>query len=155
LRGKSDREVIANMLSVTDSRFQGELLALAKRAGKIERSFELPLAWRDNTPDRIARVLAPLHDAKLLPRFPFGSDFTSTEQRLLSALILLRASSRLQLARLAIRGAASTPLASERDCITRMGLDQRSHPADVLYAWLMRGALAATRHPETGAPLSA
>ena len=42
LRGKTDRDVIAAMLSVTDSRFQDELLRRAKDAGKIEKAFELP-----------------------------------------------------------------------------------------------------------------
>ena len=40
IRGKSDREVIAAMLAITDSRFQDELLRQAKDAGKIERSFD-------------------------------------------------------------------------------------------------------------------
>jgi len=143
LRGKSDREVIAAMLSVADSRFQGELLARAKHAGKIERSFELPPAWRDNTPDRIARALEPMRAAGLLPRFPFGTDFTATEQRLLPALALLRASSPLQLARLAARGAVSAaPRALDRDCLARMGVEKTSHPVDLMYAWLLRGALA-------------
>ena len=143
LRGKSDREVIAAMLSVADSRFQGELLARAKHAGKIERSFELPPAWRDNTPDRIARALEPTRAAGLLPRFPFGTDFTATEQRLLPALARLRASSPLQLARLAARGAVSAaPTALDRDCLARMGVEKTSHPVDLMYAWLLRGALA-------------
>ncbi|MGD0027068.1 MAG: acetyl-CoA hydrolase/transferase C-terminal domain-containing protein, partial [Xanthobacteraceae bacterium] len=38
IRGKSDREIIAAMLAITDQRFQGELLRQAKDAGKIERS---------------------------------------------------------------------------------------------------------------------
>jgi acyl-CoA hydrolase len=143
LRGKSDREVIAAMLSVADSRFQGELLARAMQAGKIERSFELPPAWRDNTPDRVARALEPMRAAGLLPRFPFGTDFTATEQRLLPALALLRASSPLQLARLAARGAVSAaPAALDRDCLARMGVEKTSHPIDLMYAWLLRGALA-------------
>ena len=59
LRGKSDRDVIAAMLAITDSRFQDELLRQAKDAGKIERDFELPKSARDNTPDAIARALKP------------------------------------------------------------------------------------------------
>jgi len=145
LRGRSDREVIAAMLSVADSRFQGELLARAKHAGKIEQSFELPPTWRDNTPSRIAQALEPLRAAGLLPRFPFGTDFTATEQRLLPALALLRASSPRRLAGFVARGAvsaSSTPL--ERECLARMGLEKASHPIDLVYAWLIRGALAST-----------
>src|SRR5262249_61606196 len=135
---------ITAMLSVTDSRFQGELLAVAKRAGKIEQSFELPKAWRDNTPERIARALAPLEDAGLLPRFPFGTDFTATEQHLLPALALLRVSSRLRLTRLALTGALSAePTPLDGECLARMGLEKPSRPTDLLYGWLLRRALAA------------
>src|SRR5438876_4671264 len=76
LRGKTDRDVIAAMLAIADSRFQDELLRRAKDAGKIEKSFELPAACRDNTPERIARALGEARE--LLPPFPFGSDFTAT-----------------------------------------------------------------------------
>src|SRR5262249_12823346 len=64
LRGKSDRDVIAGMLAVADSRFQDELLRCARDAGKIEQGFELPAACRDNTPERIARALAPARDRR-------------------------------------------------------------------------------------------
>ena len=57
IRGKSDREVIAAMLAITDARFQDELLRQAKDAGKIERAFELPKSARDNTPEAIERAL--------------------------------------------------------------------------------------------------
>jgi acyl-CoA hydrolase len=145
LRGKSDREVIAAMLSVADSRFQGELLGRAKQAGKIEPSFELPKAWRDNTPTRVAQALEPARAAGLLPRFPFGTDFTPTEQRLLPALSLLRVSSPLRLAALVAKGTVSpVPTPLERDCLARMGLECASGPAELIYAWLLRGALAAS-----------
>ena len=42
VRGKSDAEVIAAMLSVADSRFQGELAKVAKDAGKLPKDFEIP-----------------------------------------------------------------------------------------------------------------
>ena len=93
IRGKSDREVIAAMLAITDSRFQDELLRQAKDAGKIEREFELPKSARDNTPDAIVRALKPAADAGLLPMFPFGTDFTAIEQRLIPALQVLKSAS--------------------------------------------------------------
>src|SRR5438093_1309592 len=91
LRGKTDRDVIAAMLAIADSHFQDELLRRAKDAGKIERDFELPAACRHNTPERIARALEHACEAGLLPPFPFGSDFTASEERLIAALKLLRA----------------------------------------------------------------
>ena len=144
LRGKSDRDVIAAMLAIADSRFQGDLLARAKRAGKIEPRFELPAACRDNTPPRIARALAPARDKGLLPRFPFGTDFTEVEQRLLPALALLRASSPLARAGFAVRGMLSPPPSqATRECLARMGLEQPSGARERIYAALVQGALAA------------
>ncbi|MGA8901227.1 acetyl-CoA hydrolase/transferase C-terminal domain-containing protein, partial [Bradyrhizobium sp.] len=89
LRGKSDADVIAAMLQVADSRFQDELTRRAKDAGKLPANFTIPSAWRQNTPDRIADALRPARQAGLLPWFPFGSDFTDVEQRLIPALQFL------------------------------------------------------------------
>jgi acyl-CoA hydrolase len=141
LRGKSDRDCIAAMLALTDSRFQAELLRAAKAAGKIEKPYELPHNVRDNTPERIARALTPLREAGHLPIFPLGTDFTETEQRLLPALQLLRTSSPLALVRLAIRGAAATTTPMMLDCMSRMGFDRPSRFADRISALVLRGAL--------------
>jgi hypothetical protein len=133
------------MLAIADSRFQSPLLAQAKRAGKIEQGFELPAAARNNTPERIAQALAPARERGLLPLFPFGTDFTATEQRLVPALARLRDSSPLALAALAARGlVAGQPSAQVRECLDRMGLDGASKPSELFYALLLRGALAAT-----------
>jgi hypothetical protein len=143
LRGKSDRDVISAMLAIADSRFQDELLRRAKDAGKIPREYELPPACRDNTPDRISRALAPARAQGLLPPFPFGTDFTAVEQRLVPALQLLGSASPLERLRLAWRGWLLPPSA-EQDCLTRMGLDKPSAALDHLYAALLRGALASS-----------
>src|SRR5215470_8153006 len=146
LRGKSDRDVIAAMLAVTDSRFQDELLRQARDAGKIERGFELPAACRDNTPARIARSLGGAREEGLLPPFPFGSDFTATEARLIPALKRLRAASPLHLARLLARGFfASAPSGELRDCLARMGLEHPSGAMQRVEAALLRAALEAPR----------
>jgi acyl-CoA hydrolase len=142
LRGKTDRDVIAAMLAVADSRFQDELLRQAKEAGKIEQGFELPAACRDNTPERIARALKPACEQGLLPPFPFGTDFTATEQRLLPALELLRSLSLPQLAVLLARGFMSSAAAPDiRDCLRRMALDHPSGPKEHVEAALLKGAL--------------
>jgi acyl-CoA hydrolase len=144
LRGKSDRDVIAAMLAIADSRFQDELMRRAKDAGKLERGFVLPAHARDNTPARIARALAPARDAGLLPMFPFGSDFTATEQRLIPALDLLRAAALPRLAGLLARGwFAGAPDKERTDCLARMGLAQPSGLKARLAAALVTGALMA------------
>jgi acyl-CoA hydrolase len=140
IRGKTDREVIAAMLAITDARFQDELLRQAKDASKIERSYELPKAVRDNTPDAIVRALQPAADLGLLPQFPFGTDFTDVEQRLIPALEKLKSASLAELAALFLRW-LSAP-ADNTDCLDRMGL---AHPPSILlsiYARLLRGALS-------------
>jgi acyl-CoA hydrolase len=142
LRGKTDRDVIAAMLAIADSRFQDELLRRAKDAGKIEKSFELPAACRDNTPERIARALAGAREQGLLPPFPFGSDFTATEERLIPALELLRAAPPLQLAGLLARGLfASAPAKDLHDCLARMGLAHPSGVSERIEAALLHAAL--------------
>jgi hypothetical protein len=144
LRGKTDRDVIAAMLAVTDSRFQDELLRHAKDAGKIEKNFELPRACRDNTRERIALSLAPAREQGLLPPFPFGTDFTATEQRLLPALQLLRSAAPVRLVGLMTQGFFAGPPSTEvRDCLARMGLEPRSNLMDYIYGALLHGALEA------------
>jgi len=142
IRGKSDREVIAAMLAITDSRFQDELLRQAKGAGKIERAFELPKSARDNTPDAIARALKPAADAGLLPAFPFGTDFTEIEQRLIPALQAVKTASPAQLAALLMRGLGSR--AEDTDRLDRLGLARPKSVTEWFYAALVRGALQAT-----------
>ena len=142
LRGKTDRDVIAAMLAVADSRFQDELLRRAKDAGKIEKGYELPAHCRDNTPERIARALAPAREQGLLPAFPFGSDFTATEQRLLPALELLRAASLPRLAALLARGLTAGPPTTEAgECLARMGLERPAGVVERVEAALLKGAL--------------
>ncbi|MEK6248745.1 MAG: hypothetical protein N2C12_11235, partial [Planctomycetales bacterium] len=52
LRGKSDRDVICDLLNITDSRFQRELLVRAIQTGKIEKAYEIPDAFRNNYPKK-------------------------------------------------------------------------------------------------------
>jgi acyl-CoA hydrolase len=140
IRGKSDSEVIAAMLSITDARFQEELLRQAKDAGKIERGFELPEDARDNTPEAIERALKPAADAGLLPLFPFVTDFTEVEQRLVPALEKLKSASPGTLAGLFLRGlGARAP--KDEDCLDRLRLADPKTLSERLYAALVRGAL--------------
>ena len=91
LRGKSDSEVIAALLNITDSRFQDELLAQAKQSGKIPASHEIAPAFRSNRPERLASALAVHQDKGYFPAFPFGTDFTPEELVLGKALKSMKA----------------------------------------------------------------
>ena len=144
LRGKPDAEVIKAMLCITDARFQAALLDEAKRAGKIDRNFVLPRGWGRNRPECISEALLPARDSGLLPDFPFGSDFTDVEQRLIPALQTLQqaSASRLELARLAIGGAlAAKPDAADEACLSRMGVSKPKTFADRVYRALLKAAL--------------
>ncbi len=148
IRGKSDREVIGAMVAIADARFQDELLRQAKEAGKIERTFELPKSARDNTPDAIKRALKPAVEAGLLPTFPFGTDFTEVEQRLIPALQILKSASLGELASLFARGFRTRAARGQE--LARLGLAQPKSPSEWLYANLVRGALDLRQH-ENGA----
>ncbi|HVV40220.1 MAG TPA: acetyl-CoA hydrolase/transferase C-terminal domain-containing protein [Nitrobacter sp.] len=142
LRGKSDADVIAAMLNVTDSRFQVELKLQAKDAGKLPRDYQIPAAHRENFPDRITAALKPARDAGLLPAFPFGSDFTDVEQRLIPALQILQEASRSprRLLSLAVEGLRPASMA-DQPALARMGLDRPNMLSDRFYRMLLNAAL--------------
>jgi Acetyl-CoA hydrolase/transferase C-terminal domain len=147
VRGKSDAETIAAMLQIADSRFQGELAKIAKDAGKLPRNFEIPSAHRENFPDRIADALKPAREAGLLPSFPFGSDFTEVEQRLIPALQVLQEAQRtpLKLPVLLWQGMSHPPDAADRECLARLGLDRPTTLAERAYRALVSAALVRSR----------
>ena len=144
IRGKSDADVIAAMLQVADSRFQDELARQAKDAGKLPKTFEIPSAHRDNHPKRIADALRPAREAGLLPSFPFGSDFTEVEQRLIPALQLLQDAQRSpqRLPGLLWQGFSRQPDAADHECLARLGLDRPATLSERAYRALVSAALA-------------
>jgi hypothetical protein len=147
VRGKSDADVIAAMLAVADSRFQAELARQAKDAGKLPKAFEIPAAHRDNHPDRIAAALKPAREAGLLPPFPFGSDFTDVEQRLIPALQLLQDAQRApqRLPAMLWQGLTRTVDAADSECLARLGLDVPKTLSERAYRALVSAALARSR----------
>lgn len=86
LRSKTDSEVAKALICIADSRFQDELLAQAKKAGKIESDWKIPSFYHHNTPERLAQKLEAARSAGLLPPFPLGCEFDETEQALLPVL---------------------------------------------------------------------
>ena len=144
LRGQRDEEAIARMLAITDSRFQDELLDKARSAGKVAKDFAIDPAWRANTPETLARWLAP-HD---LPDFPFGTDFDAVERRILPALGRLSETQghKLGMARLVLSGMTAP---KPPEVMARMGLDRPGSLKDRLEAWALAGALQAmASHPK-------
>jgi hypothetical protein len=148
-RGKSDAETIGAMLAVTDSRFQAELTRVAKDAGKLPKDFEIPPTHRENFPEAIAAALKPARDAGLLPSFPFGSDFTEVEQRLIPALQVLQEAQRtpLRLPGMLWQGFTREVDAADSECLVRLGLDRPTTMAERGYRALVSAALKRSREP--------
>jgi hypothetical protein len=147
LRGKSDADVIAAMLAVADSRFQGELARQAKDAGKLPKGFEIPAAHRENFPERISAALKPARDVGLLPIFPFGTDFTEVEQRLIPALQLLRDAQQTpsRLPGMLWQGFTQNPNTSDEECLARLGLDRPVTLSERGYRALVSAALVRSK----------
>jgi len=153
LRGRTDEECIAALLQVADSRFQDELLASARAAGKIRADYRLPEACRDNSPARLARALTADRAAGYLSEYPFGTDLTSEEIALARALQFLESRTAGAAARLLTVLAAlgrGAPGARHRAALTRMGLAQPRRLADRLQQRLVVLALDATASPAPG-----
>jgi acyl-CoA hydrolase len=90
IRGREDREVIAALINIADSRFQEDLLRQAQAAGKLPRDHRIPDVHRNNTPESVEKMLAAQRSAGLFTDYPFGTDFTSEEIVLAKALGRLR-----------------------------------------------------------------
>lgn len=86
VRGKPEKEVIAEMIKIADSRFQNQLLEQAKKAGKIPLDYEIPEEYRNNTPQKITALLKPYQNQGVFQAFPFGTDLTEDEAALGGAL---------------------------------------------------------------------
>jgi len=146
LRGKRDEDCVLAMLAISDARFQDELAGDAIRAGKLARDFRVPDAWRANTPAALAARLRPFTAQGLLPLFPFGSDFSAVERRLLPALVWLKKNTGDRRRWPAVLGALMAPGAVPEadECLERLGLSAPSSVGERLLARLVRGALVRT-----------
>lgn len=148
LRGKSDETCVRAMLAISDARFVDALAAEAVRAGKLARDFRVPDAWRANTPAALRERLRPFSERGLLPTFPFGSDFDTTERRVLPALLWLKSAAAdprrwpsLLGALLAPGSAEEAPAVLARLDFARGDLSWRER----VLARLVRGAVARTK----------
>jgi acyl-CoA hydrolase len=147
LRGRTDQEVIAALLNIADSRFQGELLRRAQAAGKIRADYQIPEIHRHNLPERLAAALAPYRARGFFSEYPFGTDLTGEEIALARALKFLEAhtarlSGRLGTVLRALGARASAP--AQEAALRRMGLDAPRGLAARLQRRLLAYALART-----------
>jgi acyl-CoA hydrolase len=90
LRGRTDQEVVAAILNVTDSRFQDGLKREAQSAAKLPPDHRIPDIHRNNTPQALERCFALPRARGLFSEFPFGTDLTREEIVLSKALTALK-----------------------------------------------------------------
>ncbi len=96
-RSKVDADVMKALLNVTDSRFQQKLLRQAKKAGKIENDYEIPVQFQQNYPNVIESIIKPFREKAFFKTYPFGSDLTPDELVLKKALLYLKNYNKLKL----------------------------------------------------------
>jgi acyl-CoA hydrolase len=144
LRGVDDAGCVRAMLALTDARFAPALHARASRALKLPANEALS-PRPDNSPQAVARKLAPFRAAGLLVDYPLGSDFTEVEQRLARALTWLKAAtaSPAGKARTVLR-ALATSRAADAEAMQRMDLANPRGFGERLEARLLRLALASS-----------
>jgi acyl-CoA hydrolase len=144
LRGKTDRDSVAAMLAIADSRFQDALLRQAKAAEKIEAGFEIPSAFRANLPEALSAKLSPAREAGWLPDYPFGTDLDPVERRLAAALDLLQQQTArpVGLARSLVRSlSAGLPSPVTQEALARLSLDRPAGIKDRILRRLVAMAL--------------
>ena len=145
LRGQTDAKVIEALLNVTDSRFQGELIDQAQKAGKLPKDFQLDPRFGDNTPERLQAIQA--RHRRLFPEYPLGSDFTGEERDLLRALNWLK--SKFKLTEILELGKAALDAPEPEafpEHLKRMRLDNPEGFKEDLYQRLLLAGLQATAH---------
>lgn len=126
LRGRTDSEIVAALLNIADSRFQGELLARAQAGGKIAADYRIPEAFTRNTPARLDAALASHRKAGFFSAYPFGTDLTAEEIVLAGALKALQTRTGSFGGRVATIAAAllrGTPEAQHLPLLQRLKLD--------------------------------
>jgi len=125
LRGRTDTQVVQALLEIADSRFQPELMREAKARGKLPASYELPLHCSANLPETLRERLRPWRNEGLLPDFPFGTDLTEDELKIVRALKKLKHASThpVELVSLILRSLQGVQAAPEA-YLERLGLDQ-------------------------------
>jgi len=86
LRAQPDGEVVRRLIAIADSRFQEALVAQAKAAGKLDMDYVVPEQHQQNLPEVLRERLQPWRESGLLPDFPFGTDLSADELRIVGAL---------------------------------------------------------------------
>jgi acyl-CoA hydrolase len=145
LRGKSDRKVIEELLSVTDARFQEDLVQKAKNSGKLPEDWSLPEQFRHNRPEKITGWTASVPDRTGLEPFPFGSEVSEKEFKIGRSLRGLQsdwAANRWSVFDFSALVAALNEPKSVEPFLQRMGLETTDSWSEYIYRKVLVYALA-------------
>lgn len=134
LRAKNDSEIVDALLQVTDSRFQGELIKQAKKAGKLPENYQLPESAKNNTPEALNALLAEVKEH--FGTFPFGCDLTEEEVLIGGALKQLKtnADKKWPLVKAIVAKIGKDRLIETKEHLERLGLYDVKTPKQ----WLLR-----------------
>lgn len=136
LRSKTDEEVCIALINIADSRFQAELVAAGKAAGKLDKNYEIAPAFRQNFPDVINANMSWAQSKDLMPAFPFGCDFSDDELAAAATLKKISGLSLLQKGRALISGGQDSK--TSQRIISVLGLKENNLQARLL-SRLIRG----------------
>ena len=131
------------MLSITDSKFQSQLVEKAKQNGKIDRDFVLQNEWANNSKLHLQKTLQKFKQEGLLPDYPFGTDFTELEKRVVPVLQELKSASKSKgaLLKLALKGLGASVEESDVEVLKRLGLESPQSIKDKITQLAFLGAL--------------
>lgn len=147
LRGKTDREIIQQLLNITDSRFQEDLLEKAKKARKIHADYVIPDQFKNNTPERLEKEIAPFKAKGFFEPFPFGTDFTDEELVIGKSLKWLKAQMTEGFSKVSSLGKAMTIRSvpeSAKPYLERLELDNPGSAKEKMMQKLVVYALTST-----------
>jgi len=142
LRAQPDGEVVKRLIAIADSRFQDDLVAQAKAAGKLDAGYEVPAQHRQNLPEVLRARLQPWSGSALLPDFPFGTDLTADELRIIGALRQMQHASQHPAELLAMLAKSLwTGREAPPAYLQRLGLDEATSLRKMLMRKLFAGNL--------------
>lgn len=147
VRGKTDEDTICAILNITDSEFQENLLATAKKNGKVHPDYQIPESAKRNTPENLKSWIRIGKNQGVFSPFALGSDFTPEEEKLALALEKLQHlsanpkwSAKWKIFMLLIQGWRSNPAPFQAE-LKRMDLDKPRGVKQWILFYLLLGCL--------------
>ena len=144
LRSKPDHIVYTELIKISDSRFQSQLLQQAKDAGKVAANYQIPIAFCNNLPEAITGLCNKHKQHGVFPEYPHGSSFTHAELKLMKALKSLKnkGQSRRGKFKLMLQGLTATkPTEEIQRLLSRMDLTDPVNFAERMAQRLLRKEL--------------